>query len=55
MYSYYLIYEDKHGKGNDFITRDTPLNSEAAIIEEHKRLEKKLGRPVVIVDWKRID
>ena len=54
-YRYYVIYQHAGNVGFCFIARETPLNSEEAIMETHRRLESDLGHRVVILDWKRID
>lgn len=56
-YRYHLSYyygPHQHA-GAERITRDTPLDNEEALIEEHARLEKQFNAPVVLWDWKRID
>lgn len=55
MYKYYLIYQYKSGVGAEYIKREAPIDNETSLIEETDRLERTFGRPVVILDWKRID
>lgn len=55
MYRYYLVYTYGGSTGAEYIQRDSPIDSEAALIQEHERLERTFGKPVVILDWKRID
>lgn len=55
MYRYYLIYQYRSGIGAEYIKRDAPIDNEPALVEETARLEETFGRPVVILDWKRID
>lgn len=56
-YRYWLsYYYGPHQRaGAERITRETPIDSEDALIEEHARLERDLSAPVVLWDWKRID
>lgn len=54
-YKYYLIYQYRGGVGGEYIRRDSPIDNETALTAETERLEATFGRPVVILDWKRID
>jgi hypothetical protein len=54
-FNYYLIYQYKGGVGGEYLHRSSPLDNETALVEEHERLERQHGGPVVILDWKRID
>lgn len=56
-YRYYLsyYYGEHQRAGAERIVRESPLDNEEALIEEHERLEQTLGAPVVLWDWKRID
>lgn len=56
MFRYYLVYlYGEHRYGSEYIRRDTPIDNEDALIEEHARLEQTFRGPVVILSWKRID
>jgi hypothetical protein len=54
-YRYYLVYRYGESVGSECIVRDSPIDSETAILAEHERLERTFKVPVVILDWKRID
>ena len=54
-YNYYLVYQYAGGFGGKYLRRSSPIDNESALIEEHQRLEREHGGPVVIIDWKRID
>lgn len=54
-FNYYLVYQYRGGFGGEYLHRSTPLDNETALIEEHERLERQHGGPVVIIDFKRID
>lgn len=55
IYRYYIAYQFKGGFGRCFIVRDTPLDTEEAITDAHLSLEKEMGFPLVILNWKRVD
>lgn len=54
-FNYYLVYLYPGGVGGAYLHRTSTLDNEDALIEEHERLEKEHGGPVVFIDWKRID
>lgn len=54
-YRYYLVFQYKSGVGAEYIKRATPIDNEDALMAETERLERTFGKPVVILDWKRID
>lgn len=53
-YRYYVPYQGTQGFGYFFIAREEPIDSEDAIRNAHEEIEKEVGAPVVILDWKRI-
>lgn len=55
MYRYYLVYRYGESFGAEYIQRESPIDNENALLQEHARLERTFGKPVVILDWKRID
>lgn len=54
-YRYYISFQSALGVDYRFIVRDDPLDNEGAIRDAHEALEKQIGYPVVILNWKRID
>jgi hypothetical protein len=54
-FNYYIVFQYKGGVGGEYLHRSCPLDNENELTAEHERLEREFGRPVVILDWKRID
>lgn len=54
-FRYYVPYQSRNGTGYYFALRDEPIDSEDAIRSVHEEIERTVGEPVVILNWKRID
>lgn len=55
LYKYYIVFQHSGGTGSRYIQREFPLDTEEAVREVHDALEQEMGRPVVILDWRRLD